>query len=1050
MLLNYMPCKSPQYNSSPHQLFYGTPPDVHRLRRFGCHCVAWMPVEDRINRDKIADPAGRQVRYIGAPKNNIRSYLVYDPATRRVSMASSVRFSEHLPTPAPRLELCDLINDHGHPHQRSAVEYLQQLHSFFGGKPFDPSSPPWASHPEDTAINSDDTDIESDDTADDESDTNNVNDPSTTLEEGMTSGRPSSARREPTQDDSGGKSDDTSTAEAAEAEDKPATGDIDSDDNLHDREIDENDGWHGQYRVIKPKGESYISIARQLGIDAKELASMNIPPSRATPHRTKARLKRGTTLWIPTEKGQVNIIITETSAGPSSAGHVHSAQDNAECKREDGPVPHDMSRRVYKRVQAPVPHETVTVDPQLLQDCHDAMCSAVKHHVTALTLNSLDSIDDEFYRQGLGAWMTAGLAVEQAIRELPGGRAHLVTDLPPGIKQRDIPQPRNYKEAMRSDYRQWWISAIQKEIGNLNDHGVLRWVRRDSVPRNVKPIDYTWAFKAKPNNDGDVDKFKARLCARGFREIYGIHYTETHAPVTTLAAFRASMADAAHHGHHIDIFDIGSAYLRSVLLEDVYFYPIDGFEHPYGERKEWLQKADRAIYGLKQAGRSWGKDLNRILIELGMSRCSSEPCMYVGHFNSKGEPCKAPNKGWAGETSARPSTARHGPNMSSSSFIRLNTHVDDCCCVFNNTEVYNKFKGELEARLKAASNSDQPVLSQSDDNDVYLGITVERVGKNTIKLCQARYVDDILNAFRMYDCKPRRTPFVSGIKLSKDLEAKTKEDYVFMKGKEMRKLVGMLLHLQRCTRPDISAAVVTLARFQVNPGPAHWNWGMNILKYLKGTRDHGIIYGEANINNKDHVQYVPLTMYHDSDWGGDIDDRKSQTGWVSFSYGGPINWTSTKQQCVAQSSCEAEYIAANEACKESIWSIRLLEDLGYTAGQLRAAQHSSHLSNNEFRTAHYLRDFPNEQEKAGATPLTQFCDSTAAISNTINTGRDHRRMKHIEIRYHYVRNQVQAGRIRVAKVHTDNNVSDILTKSIKIEAFTRHRDSLVRELLPGI
>ena len=97
---------------------------------------------------------------------------------------------------------------------------------------------------------------------------------------------------------------------------------------------------------------------------------------------------------------------------------------------------------------------------------------------------------------------------------------------------------------------------------------------------------------------------------------------------------------------------------------------------------------------------------------------------------------------------------------------------------------------------------------------------------------------------------------------------------------------------------------------------------MNILKYLKGTRDHGIVYGEANKPGikemKDHVQYVPLTMYHDSDWGGDIDDRKSQTGWVSFSYGGPINWTSTKQQCVAQSSCEAEYIAANEACKESI------------------------------------------------------------------------------------------------------------------------------------
>ena len=418
--------------------------------------------------------------------------------------------------------------------------------------------------------------------------------------------------------------------------------------------------------------------------------------------------------------------------------------------------------------------------------------------------------------------------------------------------------------------------------------------------------------------------------------------------------------------------------------------------------------------------------------------------MYIGHFNNQGLPIKITKKN-------RRDSATQGSavNDSSSHFIRLNTHVDDCCCVFDNQAVYNKFKGALEAKLKAASNSKKPVLSQSDDDDVYLGITVERPAKHTIKLCQSRYIDDILGAFSMADCKPKNTPHISGLKLSKDLEAKTPADYIAMKDRPMRKLVGMLLHLARCTRPDISAAVATLARFQVNPGPKHWDWGVNILKYLKGTRDHGIIYGKANIKNEDHVQYVPLTMYHDSDWGGDLDDRKSQTGWVSFSYGGPINWTSTKQQCVAQSSCEAEYIAANEACKESIWSIRLFNDLGYSAADLRTAQHSSHLDNDMYSAAHYLRDFPNEQEKAGATPLAQFCDSTAAISNTVNTGRDHRRMKHVEIRYHYVRDQVQAGRIRVAKVHTDVNVADILTKSIKVEAFTRHRDSLVRELLPG-
>ena len=172
-------------------------------------------------------------------------------------------------------------------------------------------------------------------------------------------------------------------------------------------------------------------------------------------------------------------------------------------------------------------------------------------------------------------------------------------------------------------------------------------------------------------------------------------------------------------------------------------------------------------------------------------------------------------------------------------------------------------------------------------------------------------------------------------------------------------------------------------------------------------------------------------------------DRRSTTGWVSLSWGGPINWCSARQKCIAQSSCEAEYIASNEAARESVWSIRLYHDLGYEPNELHFAQHSTDIGPDEYKPAHHLRKFPNEQEQSGATPLTMYCDSTAAISNTVNAGRFHSRMKHVEIRYHYVRDMVQRGMLKVAKVLTDLNVSDILTKAVDKKTFLKHRDTIV-------
>ena len=174
------------------------------------------------------------------------------------------------------------------------------------------------------------------------------------------------------------------------------------------------------------------------------------------------------------------------------------------------------------------------------------------------------------------------------------------------------------------------------------------------------------------------------------------------------------------------------------------------------------------------------------------------------------------------------------------------------------------------------------------------------------RLHQKQYIIDILGYFDMLECEPAPTPFSTKMISAEDNAGDDEAQIRFMKDKNMRKLVGMLLHLARCTRPDIMSAVAILARYQVDPGKRHWHWGMRILRYLAGTLDYAITYGKLNDPDEGHVEYTPFSMYHDSDWAGDKDKRRSRTGWISMSYGGPINWCSQLQKCTAQSSGEAE------------------------------------------------------------------------------------------------------------------------------------------------
>ncbi|KAJ8503716.1 hypothetical protein OPV22_004602 [Ensete ventricosum] len=204
-----------------------------------------------------------------------------------------------------------------------------------------------------------------------------------------------------------------------------------------------------------------------------------------------------------------------------------------------------------------------------------------------------------------------------------------------------------------------------------------------------------------------------------------------------------------------------------------------------------------------------------------------------------------------------------------------------------------------------------------------------------------------------------------------------------------RSLVGGLIYLTH-TRPDITFSVGVVSRFMQSPSKHHLGAVKRILRYIAGTTNYGIWYS--------HNFKYKLFGFTDSDWAGDLDDRKSTSGNI-FSLGsGAISWSSKKQATTALSTSEAEYVAATSAACQAIWLRRLLEDL--------------------------------HQKQIDATEI--FCDNKSTIALAKNP-TFHGRTKHIEIRYHFIRDLVADGAITMKYCGTDEQVADILTKSLPVK-----------------
>jgi hypothetical protein len=446
-----------------------------------------------------------------------------------------------------------------------------------------------------------------------------------------------------------------------------------------------------------------------------------------------------------------------------------------------------------------------------------------------------------------------------------------------------------------------------------------------------------------------VERYKARLVAKGYSQQEGIDYNDTFAPVVKFSSIRILLSLGAYYDWEIHQMDVNTAFLNGELEEDIYMKQPEGFVIP--GKENLVCKLNKSLYGLKQSGRAWYMKLDTALLKMNFKRLKSDHCVYFLSVDKV--------------------------------LFYVAVYVDDILLLSNSLVHLNSLKNEISQ-----------LFNMKDLGEVHfiLGIHIERDRRaRTLTLSQSEYVKNVVTRYGMSSSHPVSTPLDVSVKLSKTDCPVTEVEINSMKDIPYQSALGAIMYAMIATRPDITFAVTALSQFSTNPGPQHWVALKRVLRYLNGTTDYKLTYGCPG----DDKNVPSLVGYCDADWGSNLDDRRSVTGYIFLLNGAAITWQSKKQPTVALSTVEAEYMAANQATKEAIW----------------------------------LRTFLGEVNINIRSPTSIGCDSQGAMALTKNP-EHHSRTKHIDIQHHYVREKVDDKSIEFKFISTVDMMADVLTKPL--------------------
>lgn len=525
----------------------------------------------------------------------------------------------------------------------------------------------------------------------------------------------------------------------------------------------------------------------------------------------------------------------------------------------------------------------------------------------------------------------------------------------------DLTAPKSLRKALQGPEGDMWRQACDKEMHSMREKKV--WILVDR-PSNVNVIRGLWLFKKKHTHDDRIFKYKARFVVMGNTQVAGEDYFKTFAPTGKPSSLRLIIAIAALNGWEIHQMDAVTAFLNSDLNEVIFVEQPEGYAEAGLENK--VCKLLKSLYGLKQAPKYWQDDVKAYLISIGFTQCEIDHFVYI----------------------------RSDPD--SVKFTVVYIHVDDMAITGNDIST---FKTEISSKWQM---EDLGLAS------IVVGIEITRRGSHSYSICQSEYAETVLKRFNHEHAKPASTPFPPGLKLyrpdDQEIEEFAKQKYPY------RNLVGSLMYLAQCTRPDIAHAVGTLSQHLDWPGFQHWNAACHVLRYLRGTHNYGIVYsgeGHHQSSVKGMKSQECPQSHCDADWAGDKDTRQSTTGYVFSLADGAISWKSRLQPTVALSSTEAEYRAITEAGQELIWLRNMMTRLGYD----------------------------------DSNPTILQSDNLGAIHLT-NKSVFHGRTKHIEIHYHWIRETVQSGKMEIQHCPSELMIADLLTKPLGKAQFTKLRKML--------
>ncbi|KAJ1592085.1 hypothetical protein NDA12_005492 [Ustilago hordei] len=311
-------------------------------------------------------------------------------------------------------------------------------------------------------------------------------------------------------------------------------------------------------------------------------------------------------------------------------------------------------------------------------------------------------------------------------------------------------------------------------------------------------------------------------------------------------------------------------------------------------------------------------------------------------------------------------------------------YIDDTLVIAPQLETVLKVKKQIGQRWK---------MEDSGEVSHFLGIKISRNHMmRTMTNGQSGYIDQVLAKHLDKCTKPTMVPMQSILEGTLVASAAQQKEYLV--------IVGKLLWVANSTWPNLSLTVSVLTRHMHEPSQEHYQAAQQVLHYLKGTKDVGLVY-------RGNMSQEPLIAHSDVNWASDATiQRRSTLGSVALVYGNPVAWKSATQKCVSLSTIEAEFIAATEATHEVLFLKQLLHLIGIATG----------------------------------TP-TVYSDNTGCIQVSKDPAQ-HWKLKHIDTKYHFIHNNVQEGRVQIKYMDTTRNLADVLTKPIRRQAIQQARSGL--------